>query len=71
MKQNRNCKTKDSNKATDESRKIETKPRKGSGYKPRKETNMKNIIDKIKVALWKMGALKIVFTSEGWSYVRV
>lgn len=37
----------------------------------RKERKMKRLLDKIKVALWKAGALKTVTTSEGWLYVRV
>ena len=37
----------------------------------RKERKMKRLFDKIKVALWKVGALKTVTTSEGWTYVRV
>lgn len=32
---------------------------------------MKRLFDKIKIALWKVGALKTVTTSEGWTYVRV
>lgn len=43
------------------------RPQKGT----RKEHTMKILFDKIKVVLWKIGALKTVTTSEGWLYVRV